>query len=70
MVQRVLRSITDLGPLTELLGRRDVEEIFVEGARVSRTSTPAGTSVASPTRPPRRRTARSSTGSSPRPNGS
>jgi pilus assembly protein CpaF len=35
MMQRVLRSITDLGPLTELLARRDVEEIFVEGARVS-----------------------------------
>ena len=35
MAQRVLRSITDLGPLTELLARRDVEEIFVEGARVT-----------------------------------
>ncbi len=35
MVQRVLRSITDLGPLTELLARRDVEEIFIEGARVT-----------------------------------
>ncbi|HZP29993.1 MAG TPA: ATPase, T2SS/T4P/T4SS family [Acidimicrobiia bacterium] len=35
MVDRVLRSITDFGPLTELVGRRDVEEIFVEGARVS-----------------------------------
>ena len=35
MVQRVLRSITDLGPLSELLARRDVEEIFVEGARVT-----------------------------------
>jgi pilus assembly protein CpaF len=35
MVERVLRSITDFGPLTELVGRRDVEEIFVEGARVS-----------------------------------
>ncbi len=35
MVQRVVRSITDLGPLTELLARRDVEEIFVEGARVT-----------------------------------
>jgi pilus assembly protein CpaF len=32
---RVLRSITDLGPLTDLLARRDVEEIFIEGARVS-----------------------------------
>jgi pilus assembly protein CpaF len=35
MAHRVLRSITDLGPLTELLARRDVEEIFVEGARVT-----------------------------------
>ncbi len=35
MVDRILRSITDLGPLTDLMARRDVEEIFVEGARVS-----------------------------------
>ena len=35
MRERVLRSITDLGPLTELLARRDVEEIFIEGPRVS-----------------------------------
>jgi pilus assembly protein CpaF len=35
MSDRVLRSITDLGALTELLARRDVEEIFIEGARVS-----------------------------------
>ena len=35
MVHRVLRSITDLGPLTDLLARSDVEEIFVEGARVT-----------------------------------
>jgi len=35
MVHRVLRSITELGPLSELLARRDVEEIFVEGARVT-----------------------------------
>jgi pilus assembly protein CpaF len=35
LADRVLRSITDLGPLTELLARRDVEEIFIEGARVS-----------------------------------
>jgi pilus assembly protein CpaF len=35
MVERILRSITDFGPLTELVGRRDVEEIFIEGARVS-----------------------------------
>lgn len=35
MVERVLRSITDLGPITELVARRDVEEIFIEGPRVS-----------------------------------
>jgi pilus assembly protein CpaF len=34
-VDRVLRSITELGPLTDLLARRDVEEIFIEGPRVS-----------------------------------
>jgi pilus assembly protein CpaF len=35
MVDRVLRSVTDLGALTDLLARRDVEEVFVEGARVT-----------------------------------
>lgn len=35
MVARVLRSITEFGPLTELLARPDVEEVFIEGARVS-----------------------------------
>lgn len=35
IVERVLRSITDFGPLTELVARRDVEEIFIEGSRVS-----------------------------------
>jgi len=35
MARRVLRSIVDLGPLSELLARRDVEEVFVEGARVT-----------------------------------
>ncbi|HEX5586227.1 MAG TPA: ATPase, T2SS/T4P/T4SS family, partial [Acidimicrobiia bacterium] len=35
MADRVVRSITDLGPLTDLLARRDIEEIFIEGARVS-----------------------------------
>lgn len=35
MAARVLRSITDYGALSELISRRDVEEIFVEGARVS-----------------------------------
>ncbi len=35
MGDRVLRSITDFGALTELIARRDVEEIFIEGARVS-----------------------------------
>ena len=33
--ERILRSITDFGALTELLARRDVEEIFIEGARVT-----------------------------------
>jgi pilus assembly protein CpaF len=35
MVDRVLRSVADFGPLTDLLRRSDVEEIFVEGGRVS-----------------------------------
>jgi pilus assembly protein CpaF len=35
MVARVLRSITAYGPLTELLARPDVEEVFVEGAQVT-----------------------------------
>lgn len=35
MARRILRSIADLGPLSELLARRDVEEVFVEGARVT-----------------------------------
>lgn len=35
MVARVLASITDYGPLTELFRRSDVEEIFIEGSRVT-----------------------------------
>ncbi len=35
MAERVLRSINDLGPLTDLVARRDVEEIFIEGSHVS-----------------------------------
>jgi pilus assembly protein CpaF len=35
MIERVVRAVTDLGPLSELLARHDVEEIFIEGARVS-----------------------------------
>lgn len=35
MADRVIRSITDFGPLTELLARGDVEEIFIEGSRVT-----------------------------------
>lgn len=35
MIERVLRSIADLGPLTELLERPDLEEVFIEGSRVS-----------------------------------
>jgi pilus assembly protein CpaF len=34
-VDRVARALTDLGALSDLLARDDVEEIFVEGARVS-----------------------------------
>jgi pilus assembly protein CpaF len=35
MAQRVLRSITEMGPLSTLLARSDIEEIFIEGARVT-----------------------------------
>ena len=35
MVERVVSAVTDFGPLTELLARTDVEEVFVEGGRVS-----------------------------------
>lgn len=35
MIGRVVRSIADFGPLTEILKRADVEEVFVEGGRVS-----------------------------------
>ena len=35
MSERVLRSVTDFGALTGLLARADVEEIFVEGPRVT-----------------------------------
>lgn len=35
MVDRVVRSVSDYGPLTELLDRTDVEEIFIEGSRVT-----------------------------------
>lgn len=35
MVGRLVRSITAYGPLTGLLERRDVEEVFLEGDRVS-----------------------------------
>ncbi|HKX76411.1 MAG TPA: ATPase, T2SS/T4P/T4SS family [Acidimicrobiia bacterium] len=35
MVDRVLRSVADYGPLTELLSRHDIEEVFIEGGRVS-----------------------------------
>jgi pilus assembly protein CpaF len=35
MVDRVLRSVAEFGPLTELLNRNDVEEIFIEGPRVT-----------------------------------
>jgi pilus assembly protein CpaF len=35
LAARILRSITDFGSLTDLIARRDVEEIFIEGGRVS-----------------------------------
>lgn len=35
MVSRVLRSVTDYGPLSDLFARADVEEVFIEGSRVT-----------------------------------
>lgn len=35
MVDRVTRSLAEFGPLTDLLQRPDIEEIFIEGARVT-----------------------------------
>ncbi len=35
MVARLLTSIIGFGPLTELLTRPDIEEVFIEGSRVS-----------------------------------
>lgn len=35
MIGRVIRSIADFGPLTDVLARPDVEEVFVEGSRVT-----------------------------------
>lgn len=35
MIERVLRSLSDFGPLTELFARDDLEEIFIEGGRVT-----------------------------------
>jgi len=35
MIERVLRSVVEFGPLTDLLARPDLEEVFVEGSRVS-----------------------------------
>ena len=35
MTERVLRSVSSYGPLTDLLGRTDVEEVFIEGSRVT-----------------------------------
>ncbi len=35
MVERVLSAVADYGPFTELFARADIEEIFIEGSRVS-----------------------------------
>jgi pilus assembly protein CpaF len=35
MASRVLRSITEFGPLSDLFARPDVEEVFIEGHRVT-----------------------------------
>lgn len=35
MVDRVWRGLVEFGPLTNLLGRHDIEEVFIEGDRVS-----------------------------------
>lgn len=35
MASRLLRSVTAYGPLTDLLDRGDVEEVFIEGPRVT-----------------------------------
>lgn len=35
MVERVLESVVDFGPLTGLLARDDVEEILIQGSRIS-----------------------------------
>ena len=35
MIERVVRSVADYGPLTELLSRSDLEEVFIEGSRVT-----------------------------------
>jgi pilus assembly protein CpaF len=35
MIERVVRSLADLGPLTDLLARPDIEEVFIEGPRVT-----------------------------------
>lgn len=35
MIERVVRAVTDLGALSEVLTRDDVEEIFIDGGRVT-----------------------------------
>ena len=35
MVGRIVRAIIDFGPLTDLFARSDVEEVFIEGPRVT-----------------------------------
>lgn len=34
MIARIVQAITDYGPLSDLFGRSDVEEVFIEGDRV------------------------------------
>lgn len=35
MTERIVRSVADFGPLTDLFAAPDIEEVFIEGSRVS-----------------------------------
>ena len=64
-VNAMFAALTDFGPLSELLARNDIEEVFIEGGRVSYLDTLGrlrGLTV--PTRSPRR--ARSDSAARPR----